>query len=393
MGSSKSQVRSIAATLIAGLVLAGIAAVFGGRSANASPDPCQDTVSSSEQLTALAPSAVPVQPKDVEGYVASLGEAAGVLDVRWDGLAVRVVVERGGPPDLGQIPGVGNPPAGVELSVSSSQCFTRAMLEETTRHAQAAQLDDGEFMSFGYSPVTDRISVTTNMSEDRVLDVLGVGGNQVTILPAEGGRLSRTSDAAPHQGGARITSGGYVCSSGFSMRNASGTRYSTTAGHCPSGTYLSGSNTFSTSYMAPNFPTVDVARLGGSTYTNRTYSANDNTTTKAVIDSGDPANGYTYCEYGQTTRRSCFTQNQSGQQFCDSSGCTLNLSTATKTSSFWAEGDSGGPVSKEYAGGSVGARGWVVAGEFIPGPNYYILFYHKTSTVTGTLGLSVLFSP
>ena len=205
-------------------------------------------------------------------------------------------------------------------------------------------------------------------------------------LDGKSARLGRTNDGSPHSGGARISRDSIGCSSGFSLENGSGsTTYSMTAAHCGSGTWVSGPYTFSTITWIPSYPTIDLARLAGSAYTNMTYSADNDYTAREVVAAGNPANGYIYCNYGASSRRSCFTQVYSGQTYCDEAGCTKYLSVGYNSGSvIGAPGDSGGPIVKE-SGEDAKARGSVVAGTEYG----TYLWYHVTSTIQGNLGVWV----
>lgn len=69
--------------------------------------------------------------------------------------------------------------------------------------------------------------------EETLLDLLGSRAPiAVTFVEGLLKTSSRTSDFAPHWGGARITSGGNTCSSGLSWVNSGGQGRIMTAGHC-----------------------------------------------------------------------------------------------------------------------------------------------------------------
>jgi hypothetical protein len=272
-----------------------------------------------------------------------------------------------------------------DLAAVTVACISRADVESVQASLSNIKLEDGEYVSAGYSIYSDRIVVSTNISEDRVVKAIDLPRNLLIVEVVEGaskGRLSRTSDASPHYGGAYITSGGVGCSSGFSLI---GTR-SMTAGHCiwsTSADWFSGSNTFATSATVPNFPKYDLARLqGGGSYDDRIFNENDNTSSADVAYAGNPANGYTYCNYGAVTKRNCFTQTHSNQTFCDALGCTVELSMSNTLGSEGQHGDSGGPIGRSDE--PIRARGSVVA-ETGPVGDYYKFYYHKTSTIQSVL--------
>jgi len=325
----------------------------------------------------------------LEKYMSTLSDTVGVLQVDLLDGELAVYVARDADVDLQALEALRPGAADMALALHPS-CVSSADIVVAKANAAKARLHGDEFITVGYSQQIDRILVTTTLDQQTVFDLLGVDPDLISVATIEpspdGGRLSRTADVTPHYGGAQIHNSDSYCSSGFSV-TGSGEDFSITAGHCGSGYFYSGPYTFSAFVYRPNYPTVDIERLGDLTYDNRTYAANDNTTTKAVTNSGNPGNGYTYCNLGYVSRRVCFTQTSSGQEFCDAAGCTDYISVSSTVGSKGQHGDSGGPIAIEI-GSNVGARGSVVAqeGPFYGG--YYNFYYHIMSTIQSTLGVT-----
>ena len=285
-------------------------------------------------------------------------------------------------------------PTMAEAVTFVQSCISSEQIAKAESAAAALKLEGSDAVAFGYAWQVDRIVVTSTLSEATVRSAFDLPANVITVAAVEPdavmARASRTSDSAPHKGGAEIQNGsGETCSSYFTLvKSSNGVRKSATAGHCAGSSWTSGSHTFSTSSWRPNFPARDMRRLGGSTYTDNAYSADNNTSHKDLKSSGNPGNGYAYCNLGSQQRRACFLQDQSGQQFCDAAGCTTNLSIATELYDIIDLGDSGGPVAKELSVG-LAARGMVVAQSegVVWGTFVSTIYYHVVSDVNATLNV------
>lgn len=335
-----------------------------------------------------------------ESRAEHLGAMQGVMGVVTFDNKTEILTERGlGAKQLVAIRGAVEAPVGpgVESLVLES-CLTTGEIHAASERLSALSLKDSDFMLFGYEPLVDRYVVVTNLPEEIVKSNLELSPDEIVVVavpnalfkPAAGSRLN---DYSPHWAGAQISSPAGICTSGFSVVKA-GTRYSTTAGHCPNASYVSGAYSFSTSYTrAASYPSTDAALLGGSTYHNRSYSANDNVSNKPVTVKADPQNGFVYCQYGSQSKRRCFTQSASGQTICFADGCRLNISSANSTSSqsYSIPGDSGGPIVKEFST-YLGARGLIVGNGLLTfdGTTYYYIYYHKISSVESALGATVV---
>ena len=125
----------------------------------------------------------------------------------------------------------------------------------------------------------------------------------------------RRDDIQPFWGGAGITNGGGTCSAGYAVRNAWGTVFSVTAGHC----FANGANALVESGLRSygtvsgrRLPTVtghpmDMELLGGRTYVGRVYTGGVfSTSSRGVATAGAAYSGYTnYCHSGRTTGENC----------------------------------------------------------------------------------------
>lgn len=200
------------------------------------------------------------------------------------------------------------------------------------------------------------------------------------------GRLSRQNDSAPHWGGAAITDGSGVCTSGFTVKNSAGTEFMVTAGHCfGSGASVrstGGGQSFGKVVNRASFPTWDLELLGGSTYGTHIYTGNATGTGTHVVSAANPAVGSTYCVSGQTTATTCnHTVSSLTASFCDSAGCTPGLIAASGGGSV-GPGDSGAPFYYQ-SGSSVYIRGVTIA------KSGSTMYAEKWSTVAGHFGVTI----
>ncbi len=128
--------------------------------------------------------------------------------------------------------------------------------------------------------------------------------------------FNRRDDIPPFWGGASIQSGGATCSTGFTVRNSSGTRFTTTAAHCyavgatvrtPTNTLVGTVTQRGTLNSWWFFDNRDVELIGGQSYGARVYIGGIfSSSSKAVVGAGDPVAGVTgYCSSGQTSGEQC----------------------------------------------------------------------------------------
>jgi hypothetical protein len=181
----------------------------------------------------------------------------------------------------------------------------------------------------------------------------------------------RRDDIPAFWGGAGITAGGSICSAGYAARNASGTVFSVTAGHCwANGTLVrveSGARTYGT-VSNRRLPTVtghamDVELLSGQSYAGRIYTGGVTSTTSArVVAAGAASAGYNnYCHSGRTTGQSCgHTANSTNGQVCTATGCKSPVIVFTGGNMIQG-GDSGGTFYAADSSGGVWIRGNTIA--------------------------------
>lgn len=184
-------------------------------------------------------------------------------------------------------------------------------------------------------------------------------------------------------GGMAIFGGSARCSLGFSTRNAAGTVYIVTAGHC---TNLGGTWTGSAGTIGPvagtSFPTNDYGRI------QRTNTAWVPTSKiqggSSVLGRTVAAVGTSVCRSGSTTGFRCGTIQAMNQTVCYSQGCVYQM---TRTNACAQPGDSGGPYisSTRQAQGvlSGGSGNCTTGGTTFFQPLNEILSVYALTLVTG----------
>jgi hypothetical protein len=253
--------------------------------------------------------------------------------------------------------------AGAETGVQPSRTTKaeltsiRSVLEGRQWKAEAKKYS----YAFYYDAQRDAMSVTTNAPAATMQPLLAKYGPVLQTKYSDVSRDSRQSDPAPHRGGASITNGSSVCTSGFTITSTA--RYMVTAGHCFSlGQRVSstgGGQLWGTVRNRPSFPYYDFEAIGGSTYGSVIYRGGATGTTILVSGASDPAVGAAYCRSGQTTYEQCSQVVTSlHAQFCDDAGCTVELIAYRGPDG--QGGDSGAPLF-QYVNGTVQIRGMHIA--------------------------------
>lgn len=198
-------------------------------------------------------------------------------------------------------------------------------------------------------------------------------GAVVVRYSGDAGRTARTADTAPHWGGAKISSSGASCTSGFTVRGkTTGNRYSVTAGHCgPNGTvWNSGGYAFGQTAGRSGYPEYDQARIAGSTYSNSIYTDGiDNFDVRTVTGANDGAVGDTVCVSGAVTRSICgITIKSLSATYCDDPSrpatCSTYLMRGRRSDDrvIARKGDSGAPVyQRNVTKSRASIRGMVIA--------------------------------
>ena len=204
---------------------------------------------------------------------------------------------------------------------------------------------------------------------------------------------NRRDDIQPYYGGGGIQSGGALCSSGYAVRNAVGTRFMTTAGHC----FANGATVFTESGLNVygtvsnrHLPTVtgdakDMELIGGRSYAGRVFTGGVlSTSSIPVVAAGSAVVGYTaYCHSGRTTGEACgHTARSTTAQVCTQTGCKSPVIAFTGGTMIQG-GDSGGAF---YAKDGSGAwiRGNVIASDGVTG------WATPWTVVSSTLGVSIV---
>lgn len=240
--------------------------------------------------------------------------------------------------------------------------FTRASLDALQEQIAGLAGAEGIFYGFSYDAETDTVSVVGNVPQAELPAEAVRSGAISYEYTKDGGRETRANDSSPHWGGAKITSGGAGCSSGFIVKNSAGTRFAVTAAHCGAlnSTWTSGSFTFGKMTQRGPFPAWDMALLGGQSYGSYIWMGNASGTGTQTGAAANPAVGSTYCTSGTTTNENCGKKVSSlTGSFCDSAGCTYGLA-EYKGGTNTAGGDSGGPLVLK-SGSKVYPRGIHIA--------------------------------
>jgi hypothetical protein len=261
------------------------------------------------------------------------------------------------------------------LSAATVAEFSDAV-EARTFHPSAGDYSYGSYVDL----VEDVIVLGTDAPASVVAPLVESFGDAVELRSGETGRL-RHADPEPHWGGASITNGPFICTSGFTG-DAGGTRVMVTAGHC----FDPGNAVFSTGggqfwgnfFPAAGFPDPDLAVISGTTHQGAIYVGGvASESGAAVVGFGDPVVGTGgYCWSGQTSGEVCGnTVVALDGQLCDALGCTNNLTVSTGP--LTQPGDSGSPWFQPDSGG-VSIRGITVG--VVAGSNVW----HRYSQVVAT---------
>lgn len=279
---------------------------------------------------------------------------------------------------------------GTEGPAAEPSRFTQASLQHLEKSLESLAVSSSRedvFYGFYYDAEADKMVVEGNVSKADI-SKLGVASALIAYSPSsKGGRSSRQVDSSPFWGGARITSGSSGCSSGFIVKNSSGTRFAVTAAHCGNlnSTWKSGSHTYGKMTKRGSFPTYDMALIGGQSYAPYIYSGGTaSSTCNAAGAPADPVAGTTDCANGVSTGENCGKRVTSlSGTFCDSSGCTNALAVYTGGTAT-AAGDSGGALLL-LSGGKSYPRGIHIARS---GTNMYAERWSNISSHLGVSGIT-----
>jgi hypothetical protein len=254
-----------------------------------------------------------------------------------------------------------SPAAGQALTAIQRR-ITNYVAKHGTRYTFASYLDStGRIVLDTDAPGLTMSGLTAMSTAATQREVARALVRRTTISDA----FNRRDDVSPFWGGAGITNGGFVCSSGYAVRNSVGTVFNVTAGHC----FANGANALVESGLRSygtvsgrRLPTVngqpmDMELLSGQSYAGRVYSGGVvSTTSRPVAAAGSAVVGFNnYCHSGRTTGENCgHTATSINAQVCTATGCKSPVIAFTGGTMIQG-GDSGGAF---YALDSLG-RAWI----------------------------------
>lgn len=298
-----------------------------------------------------------------------------------------------------------SPDRAAKPAVAASAATTGALASIQGKIARYVATKGTQYTFASYiDSATGKIVLETDAPSDVVagLTTLSTGvatqgrseGNGVQVRRATAKDLwHRRDDIPSFYGGGGITSGGGICSSGYAVKNAAGTRWMTTAGHCfaNGATVLteSGARTYGT-VSGRRLPTVtggstDIELVGGQSYAGRIFTGGITSTTSIpVVAAGSAFVGYTnYCHSGRTTGEACgHTANSITAQVCTATGCKSPVIAFTGGTMIQG-GDSGGTFYAKDASGAW-IRGNVIATNGVTG------YATPWTVVSSTYGVSIV---
>ena len=193
------------------------------------------------------------------------------------------------------------------------------------------------------------------------------------------------STTAELLGGMAIFRSGSRCSLGFNARNAAGTVFVLTAGHCTNlgGTWTSNTGSTIGTVSGSSFPTNDYGRIQR---TNSTFVPTSKVLTypnmTSVLGKTVAAVGTSVCRSGSTTGYKCGTIQAMNQTVCYSQGCVYQM---TRTTACAEPGDSGGPyisTSRQAQGMTSGGSGNCTTGG--------TTFFQPVNEVLSVYGLTLV---
>jgi len=267
----------------------------------------------------------------------------------------------------------------------------------------------GTALTFGsyVDASTGKIVLETNAPASLVSSLVQVPGASASVSRAAAqvqvrhvattDGFNRRDDVPSYWGGGGISDGSGICSSGYAVRNGSGTVSMTTAGHC----FANGTTVRTESPAARFYGTVsgrrlqsitfdgkDMELIGGSSYAGRIFTGNAETSTSSlpVYGAGSTVVGFNnYCHSGRTTGENCGHTAQSvTAQVCTQTGCKSPVIAFTG-GNLSQGGDSGSPFFvRSVDGQGAHIRGHVIAGN---GSTSYAETWNK---VASTYGVSVV---
>jgi hypothetical protein len=369
---------------VAALITA--AALISGVSTAAAAEPVKPTTR--EVVKAPAPDA------GVSAAAARIDAEGTALGSYWDPERAELVVVVGPDSDIGE--------AQAKELVGGSFRLERLEITKKTADSIREEIAGREFgpdaQKYSYASHLDlqtgRVLLETDAPAS-VTERLVEEHPEISLREAKPAQdlFNRQDDIPPFWGGAAIQSGGAGCSTGFTVRNSAGTRFTTTAAHCfPVGaTVRTPTNTLVGTVTQRGtlgswwfFDNRDVELIGGQSYGARVYTGGVfSSTSKAVVGAGDPVAGVTgYCTSASTSGEQCNQTVQStGAIVCTGTGCKWPVIQYAGGPA--QPGDSGGSMYIPSGSSQVFARGAVIAG------NGTTSFAEPWSRISSSMGVSI----
>jgi hypothetical protein len=238
-------------------------------------------------------------------------------------------------------------------------------------------------MGFYFDPKTEKFEVTTTFDRTELTAVLGASLNYVDYHQGRVDETGRLNDSSPFKGGARIYITDKVCTTGFTVKDASGDKGIVTAAHCgplyenvltpqlvnegQTSWHSCGANPSNNDMMIFS----NVQHSSQISYTNQIYTGYTAAgSTKVVAGASDPAVGATYDYSGSYSLEhdNQYVTSLSGGQYWANNNCgtywVLNLTVWHTLSSGNCDiqmGDSGGPLYSATTSSTVWIRGIINA--------------------------------
>jgi len=284
-------------------------------------------------------------------------------------------------------------PAADQALTGIQRRISNYVADHGTRYTFASYLDSdtGRIVLNTNAPAKVVSKLTSRSDPDQRREV---SKGQVRRTKAISDTFHRRDDTPAFWGGAGITNSGGICSSGYGVRNSSGTVFSVTAGHC----FANGANALVESGLrsygtvsARRLPTVtghpmDMELLGGQSYAGRVYTGGVvSTTSRPVTAAGAAFAGYNnYCHSGRTTGENCgHTATSTNAQVCTATGCKSPVIAFTGGTMIQG-GDSGGAFYAIDSAGKAWIRGNVIATDGTTG------WAQPWTTVASQYGVSIV---
>ena len=304
------------------------------------------------------------------------------------GVVVALAVIGGGPAHAG--PGKGDEPSAPATRAAPDQAAraktvapaaTKALASIQGRIANYVATKGAKYTFGSYvDPSTGKIVLDTDAPAAVVASLTSLAGAAATEQSAASqvqvrratikDAWHRRDDIPAFYGGGGIAASGAICSSGYPVRNAAGTVFMVTAGHCyANGTAVateSGLNSYGT-VSNRRLPTVtghpqDMELIGGRPYAGRVFTGGVvSTSSVPIVSAGAAVVGFNnYCHSGRTTGEQCgHTATSVTAQVCTATGCKAPVIAYTG-GLIQQGGDSGGSFYVKDASGAW-IRGHVIA--------------------------------